>query len=235
LNRSVWIGWDAREASAFAVCRHSLRRRTLTPIPVHGLVLSDLRAKGLYSRPTSRRDGKLWDDISGAPMATEFAVSRFLVKRLARSGWALFMDCDMLVRASVERLFDACDSTKAIMCVKHVHEPPEGEKMDGQAQLRYARKNWSSVMAINCDHPANRVLTVEMVNSLPGRDLHRFSWLEDDLIGELDPAWNYLVGHSSPKINPKIVHFTEGGPWFPGYESVEYGDEWTAELNRWAA
>jgi hypothetical protein len=27
--------------------------------------------------------------------------------------------------------------------------------MDGQAQTRYARKNWSSVMVFNCDHPAN--------------------------------------------------------------------------------
>jgi hypothetical protein len=49
-------------------------------------------------------------------------------------------------------------------------------------------------MLFNCDHPSNKKLTVEMINTLPGRDLHRFCWLEDDEIGELDPGWNWLVG-----------------------------------------
>lgn len=235
MKLSVFIGFDPREAGAFAVAKYSLQRRIIMPIPVRGLVLSDLRTKGLYNRPTSIRDGRLWDDISGAPMATEFAVSRFLIPEIARGGWALFMDCDMLVRGNVEKLFAACDPDKAVMVVKHHYDPPAGVKMDGQEQTRYARKNWSSVMALNCSHPANRALTVDYVNSVPGRDLHRFAWLDDDLIGDLDPAWNYLVGHSDPNIEPSIVHFTEGGPWFPGYEDVEYADEWRYEMARWAA
>jgi hypothetical protein len=107
--------------------------------------------------------------------------------------------------------------------------------MDGQAQTRYARKNWSSVILWNVDHPANKALTIELVNSVPGRDLHRFCWLEDDLIGELHPKWNWLVGHSDPEIDPAIVHFTDGIPTMQGYEDSEYADEWRAELERWAA
>ncbi|WP_037431555.1 hypothetical protein [Sinorhizobium fredii] len=234
--KSVWIGFDPRETDAFVVTRTSLIRRLTLPIPVRGLVLSALRQRGLYTRPTSRRDGRLWDDISEAPMATEFAVSRFLVPLLAgHLGWALFMDCDMLVRTNVDRLFRLCDPSKAVMVVKHDHQPTGDTKMDGQVQTRYARKNWSSVMAFNCGHPANKALTVEMVNSLPGRDLHRFCWLKDEEIGELDQSWNYLVGHSNPEIEPDIVHFTDGVPSMAGYEDAEYADEWREVLTRWAA
>jgi hypothetical protein len=242
---TVWIGFDPREAAAFAVARHSVRKRSgRVNIPVRGLVLSDLRDQGLYYRPTEVRDGRLWDVISGAPMSTEFAISRFLVPHLQRSepfgskGWALFMDCDMLVRGrdhTMVELKKLLDPSKAVMCVKHHHEPPEGEKMDGQAQLRYARKNWTSVIAFNLDHPANDALTVEMVNTLPGRDLHRLCWLQDEEIGELGLEWNWLAGHSDPSIDPKIVHHTEGSPCLPGYEDVPFADEWRKELADWAS
>ena len=235
MKQSIWVGFDPREADAFAVARHSINRHLITPIPVRGVVLTDLRTGGLYSRPTSRRDGRLWDDISDAPMSTEFACARFLVPQLAKSGWALFMDGDMLVRKDLLALFKEADPDKAIMVVKHNYHPPAGTKMDGQAQTVYPRKNWSSVMLFNCDHPANQALTVEMINSVPGRDLHAFKWLDDNLIGELHPRWNWLVDHSDPDIDPAIVHFTEGTPAMPGYEDCEYADEWHAELRRWAA
>jgi hypothetical protein len=233
---SIWIGWDPREADAFAVARHSIKRHAIAPIPVRGLVLTDLRTGGLYTRPTRRGvNGRLIDELSvrgdyDGSMATEFACSRFLVPKLAKSGWALFMDGDMLVRRDLLALFNQADPTKAVMVVKHDHQPRETVKMDGQAQTRYARKNWSSVILWNVDHPANQALTMELVNSVPGRDLHRFCWLDDALIGDLDPQWNFLVGHSDPDIDPAIVHFTDGTPAMEGYEDCEYADEWRAEL-----
>jgi hypothetical protein len=233
-STSIWIGFDPREADAFAVARNSIYRHLLLPVPVYGLVLSELREMGLYTRAMSRKDGRLWDDISDAPMSTEFACSRFLVPRMAGSGWALFLDADMLVRTDLWPLFQSADPKFAVMVVKHNHQPPEGVKMDGQLQTRYARKNWSSVMLFNCDHPANQRLTVELINTLPGRDLHRFFWLNDDEIGELPPEYNYLVGHTENVEEPKIVHFTDGTPSMPGYEDCAYADEWRRELTWWA-
>jgi hypothetical protein len=75
--------------------------------------------------------------------------------------------------------------------------------MDGQAQTRYARKNWSSFVIFNCDHVANKALTLDVVNNAPGRDLHRFFWLADCDIGELSPEWNYLVGHTQAPVDPQ--------------------------------
>jgi hypothetical protein len=232
-NASIWIGFDPREADAFAVARNSTLRRMTAPIPVHGLMLADMQARGLYTRPTERVDGQLWDAISGAPCSTEFSLSRFLVCHLARRGWALFMDSDVLVRANIARLFDELDPTKAVMCVQHNHEPSNLAKMDGQIQTAYGRKNWSSVMAFNADHPANRALTPEYVNSAKGLELHQFAWLDDDMIGALDPKWNYLVGESDRPTDVAVAHFTLGIPSVPGHQHDEFADEWRAELARW--
>lgn len=238
MNRAaIYVGFDPREAGAFAVARESAYRYS-APIPVHGLILKQLRDRGLYTRPTEVRDGRLYDVISEHPMATEFAISRFLVPHLAQSGWALFMDPDMLVRANLYALFlemERHHSDHAIVCVKHDHRPTETVKMDGQVQSAYSRKNWSSFCFFNVDHPANKALTVELINSVPGRDLHRFCWIEDDaLIGELPVEWNWLVGHSNPDIRPSNVHFTDGIPSMPGYEDVPFAEEWREEMLRWA-
>lgn len=234
---SVWIGFDPREAAAFSVCRSSILYRLIAPVPVRGIVLEDLRRRGLYTRPTEKRGGQLWDVLSDAPMSTEFAVSRFLVPHLAGSGWALFLDADMLVRVNLARLFEQADDSKAVYVVKHKHEPPAGTKMDGQEQTRYFRKNWSSAVLWNVSHPSNRRLTVEMINRLPGRELHRFCWLKDREIGTLGPEWNYLVGTTKlPRgREPKIVHWTDGIPLMKGHEHAEYAEEFFAELQRWAA
>lgn len=236
----IWIGYDQREAAAFAVARHSIKRHMTQPWPVNGLVLSDLQKRGLYTRPIEYRRSAadrpiMWDVISDAPMSTEHAISRFLVPHLTREGLAMFCDGDFLFKGNATRVFEKLEHGFAVYCVKHNHVPSSSIKMDGQEQTRYARKNWSSFMVFDCDHPANRALTPEFVNALPGRDLHRFCWLKDEEIGELPPEWNYLVGHSDPSIDPKAVHFTDGVPDMAGYENTPFADEWRAELERWAA
>lgn len=235
-TRSLYIGFDPREAAAYAVARESARANMPRHYPVRGIILDEMRAQGLYSRPTSRNSGRLFDDISEAPMSTEFAISRFLTPILAKEGLAMFTDCDVMFRDNLVPVFDyaAAHPEKAVHCVKHNFNPPEGAKMDGQLQLRYARKNWSSVMIFNCAHPSNRKLDVDLINEVPGRDLHAFCWLKDEEIGALPPEWNYLVGHTQCDETPKIVHFTDGIPTMPGYENVEFADEFRAAMNKWA-
>ena len=238
-RETVFIGYDPREHDAFAACRYSLvsHMGPTPPIRVRGLVLDRLKERGLYYRPTETRTGVdrpvLFDVISDHPMATEFAISRFLIGHLAQEGYAVFMDCDMLVRANIRRLFEFCqkDRSKAVWCVKHDHRPSETVKMDGQVQSAYSRKNWTSVMVWNVDHEANRLLTVEMINSLPGRDLHRLCWLDDSEIGDLGVEWNWLAGVSPEIESPNIVHFTNGIPSMRGFENSPFADEWRKARN----
>ena len=226
----VLIGWDPREAEVADICRHSiLRRSDPAALDVQYIKLEGLRTQGWYTRPTERRDGRLFDVLSDAPMSTEFAISRFFVPHLVSGGWAVFCDCDFLWRVDVREILEHADPAKALCCVQHNHVPQEAVKMDDQAQLRYARKNWSSMMLWNLDHPAHARLTLDMLNTVPGRDLHRFCWLEDSEIGAIPTTWNWLEGTSDPTIDPKVVHYTRGGPWFDAWRDVAHADLWLAE------
>lgn len=238
---SIWIGYEPRQAEAFAVLRESILRYS-RHTPVRGLVLSRLMNEGIYTRPTKRRLGRLFDELSqtdtyDGAMSTEFAISRFLVPHLAQDGLALFMDCDMLCRVNVTDALKIAGQSpdKAVHCVKHEYKPASDVKMDNQEQTQYARKNWSSFMIFDCNHQANNALTLDLINTAPGRDLHAFRWLADQDIGELPPEWNYLVGHSDQTMIPKVVHWTEGGPWLEAFRNAPYADEWYWERDRWAA
>jgi lipopolysaccharide biosynthesis glycosyltransferase len=165
-------------------------------------------------------------------MSTEFACSRFLTPILGQTGWALFTDCDVLFLDDVNKLLDHADPSKAVLCVKHEYTPSAKVKMDDQKQTRYSRKNWSSVMLFNCDHPANQRLDLRMLNLLPGRDLHRFGWLSDDQIGELPGGWNWLVNEQPRPTDLHIAHFTLGGPWLPGWAKADHDDLWLKHQDR---
>lgn len=243
IQESIWIGFDKREAAAFAVARESCRKHLTRPIPIYGLLLTDLIKQGLYTRPIEYRASAadkpvMWDVVSDHPMSTEHANARFFVpylaKQLGMSGWALFVDGDVMFRGNACRLFEQLDSAKAVYCVWHDHNPGDGVKMDGQVQTSYGRKNWTSVIAFNLDHSANGALTLEVLNGTPGRDLHRLFWLADCDIGELDGAWNYLIGHSDPEKSATIAHFTSGTPDMDGYADQKYSDEWRAVRDGWA-
>jgi len=207
----VYIGHDSREHDAYRVAVRSLLRRSTVPLEIVPLDIERLAHSGLLRRCIDRR-GQMYDLPSNAPASTEFAISRFLTPIIAQAGWALFVDCDVLFLADVVDLFAMADPSKAVMVVKHQNGHIAGTKMDGQAQVLYPRKNWSSVMLFNCDHPANRRLSLQDVNERPGRDLHAFYWLADEEIGELPSEWNWLVGVQPMPDYPKLAHYTLGTP-----------------------
>jgi hypothetical protein len=232
----IVAGWESREAIGHSVCQFSAIRRTTEPLCFIPLMEKPLRFRGLYQRPHEDRNGQLWDVISDAPMATTFAVSRFLTPWLATADWVLSCDfADMLFMADPAKLFAHADERFAVQVVKHRYQPSESLKMDGQAQTVYARKNWSSVILWNRKHRSNWRLTEKMVNTLPGRDLHRFCWLKDHEIGDLPSEWNWLVG-AEPEyetlgdVKPALLHYTSGLPTMRGYESGPWVREWRQEL-----
>lgn len=223
----VFIGWDVSEKEAWHVADLSLRTHSSIELDVHRIAMEDLEQAGFYTRPTKVELGRRWDILSEAPMSTGHAIARFFIPHLCNyEGWAVFMDGDVLVRRDIAELLNIADPQYAVQVVKHSHEPQGVVKKDGDEQTAYPRKNWSSVMLMNCGHHAHRQLTLEMLNTLTGRDLHRFCWLENSEIGSLPPKWNWLVGHSSESIDPAIVHFTEGLPNISGYERQAYADDW---------
>lgn len=211
----VFIGYDSAEAVAFSVLSRSIHARASAPVAVSPVMLSQLG--GVFDRPHN------------ALQSTEFSFSRFLVPWLADyEGWALFMDCDMLMLDDAAALWKLRDERFAVQVVKHAHVPKEDVKFLGHTQTKYEKKNWSSVMLMNCARC--KALTPQYVNTASGLELHQFKWLEsEDLIGPLPSRWNHLVGYDAPRRDAAVVHYTIGGPWFEEYRGCEYADEWRRE------
>jgi lipopolysaccharide biosynthesis glycosyltransferase len=179
-----------------------------------------LRELGLYTRP---------QDVGAS---TEFSLTRFLSPYLAaQSGWVVFCDCDFLFLTDVNEVLEGLDSSKALYCVQHEYTPAHQIKMDGKQQVAYPRKNWSSFMVFNCDHPDVKALTPEVVNSATPAFLHRFEWIKSEqAIGALPLDWNFLEGeYRKPDETPRVIHFTNGGPWFAEWQDCDYADLWLRE------
>ena len=211
---TIYIGYDSREEEAYNVCVKSLLKYSSKELDIKPLILNDLIESGIYKREP--------DPLS----STEFTFSRFLVPFLNDyKGKALFCDCDFLFLEDVSKLFDLFHHSKAVQCCQHDYYPKNKIKMDGAAQHIYPRKNWSSLMLFNCEHPSNMILDPHMVNTHSGQYLHRFNWLMDYEIGSLPLEWNYLVNWYKHG-KPKALHFTEGGPWHENYKNCEYSDFW---------
>lgn len=217
---TVFIGWDAKEVLAYDVLEYSIKKHQSEYVDIIPLKKDSLQVRGLY-----------WRNPNEAA-STDFAYTRFLIPHLMDyKGWALFMDCDMLVTQDINSLFNvsahAGYDEYAILCTQHDYSPKNKMKMDGQKQVAYPRKNWSSFMLINCGHPANKSLTPQYVNSSLPKNLHRFEWLDDRLIGSLDLSWNFLVGEQEATESlPANIHYTLGMPFMQNYWNCDYSMTW---------
>lgn len=219
----VYMGYDAREDVAYRVASWSIRRQGVEVIP---LKHKELRDQGLFERPWNiDSTGQMYDSISNTPVSTEFSFTRFLVPHLCQDSYALFVDSDILAVANLGELFSLADERYAIQVVKHKYQSPYKKKMDGVVQQNYSdRKLWSSLILWNLRHESNAKITIQDVNSQSGKFLHEFQWLKDEEIGELPSEWNHLPGHNNQP--PKLIHWTEGGPWRSNYADAEYADLW---------
>ncbi|WP_341633741.1 hypothetical protein [Sphingomonas agri] len=220
VTAKIFVGYDSREDIAWEVCRHSLLRHADEDLIVIPIRQESVRELGLYTRPLDK----------GA--STEFSITRFLTPYLAaQSGWVAFCDCDFLFTVDVREVFEGLDPSKAVYCVHHDYTPAHSIKMDGKAQSAYPRKNWSSFMLFNCDHPDVQALTPAVVNSATPAYLHRLEWVQDAAsIGALDLEWNFLVGeYPRPESTPRVLHYTVGGPWFDSWQDCDFADLWLRE------
>jgi len=211
---NIFIGYDHREAIAYHVCANSIIRHSSKPISFMPLALNNMQ-----DYQETHTDG-----------SNHFIYSRFLVPHLMEyKGWAIFMDGDMLVRDDIEKLWALRDDSKAVMVVKHDYKTKMTEKYLGAKNENYPRKNWSSVILWNCGHAANKEVTPEFIENATGAQLHRFTWLSDDLIGELPKVWNWLPDELGANQDAKLLHYTLGTPSFHDFATTPMGDEWHRE------
>lgn len=219
----VFIGYDPKESLSAYVLAHSILRRSSLPVQITFLRQDVLRKAGWYKRPVDER------------ASTEFSLTRFLVPFLCDYvGWAIFMDCDMLVTGDIAKLWRMRENNQAVQVVQHQYESKTDTKMDGQRNEQYPCKNWSSLMLINNGVAGRHFgLTPHYVGRATPAQLHRFEWVDNpSWVGALPVEWNHLVGeYDTPERTPKCIHWTLGGPWWQDYADVEYANLWRAELH----
>lgn len=210
----IFVGFDSKEVVAYHVLCQSIIERSSIPVVFSPIVLDNLQ--GIFTRERNPLQ------------STEFSFSRFLVPYLSDyQGWSIFMDCDMLARADIAELWSLRDDRFAAMCVKHDYIPKVETKFLGQTQTKYEKKNWSSMILFNNERCG--ALTRDYVNTATGLQLHQFKWLDSDAqIGEVPVTWNYLVNEYDYREDAKLVHFTDGGPYFDDYKDDDYAEEWFA-------
>ena len=187
--RRVFIGYDSRQIISYSVLHSSIITKACV-VPVSICPISSLttgvKRKGL----------------------TPFTWARFLVPWLCDySGWALFLDADMLALDDIDNLFKLADDKYAVMVVKN--------------QRKF---EWASLMLFNCGHPDNRKLTPEFIET--AENVHSCGWTEN--VGSLPSEWNHLSEYDKPRPDAKIVHFTRGIPLFPETRNSEYALDWLA-------
>ncbi len=219
----VYVGFDPREEVGTHAFNSSLIKRATSPVSIAPLHLGMFRS--FYS--AGQRDG-----------TNAFIYTRFLIPFLQDfRGWAVFADgADMILKADISELWALRNDYKAVQVVKHDYKTKHPQKYVGTGMEArnddYPRKNWSSLMLINCAHFAWRQMTPENVEKMTGPELHRFSWMRDEVIGELPPVWNWLADEYGPNPDAKLLHWTAGIPAWPHYANAPHADDWAAEAMR---
>ena len=213
----IVVGFDQRESIAYHTFCQSIIQKASMPISFIPLVINSLKN---YKETHSDQ-------------SNDFIYSRFLTPYLNNyEGWAIFADGDMICQSDIKELWDLRDPSKALMVVKHDYQTKANIKYLGNKNENYPRKNWSSVILWNCSHPKHKILTPEFIQNQTGKYLHRFSWLNDDEIGEIPIEWNWLAIEYPENHNAKLIHYTLGTPCFKEYEKTDMADIWYKTFDR---
>src|SRR5687768_16785915 len=151
----IFIGWDSRFPEPADVLRYSLLKHSSIPLEIRYLKLNDLDFQRTHD-----------------PLAsTEFTYTWFLLPHLCNfQGKALFLDNDMLCLSDVREIAELDMQQYALRVVQHDYQPTNTVKMYGAVQTAYPRKNWSSMMLMNC--AMLKLWTKEMVEMQSGAYLH---------------------------------------------------------------
>jgi lipopolysaccharide biosynthesis glycosyltransferase len=210
----IFVGYDPREAVAYHTCVNSIIRQASQPVAIIPLALN------LFKDYTeTHTDG-----------SNHFIYSRFLVPHLMNYvGHAIFIDGDMIVRGDIAELWNLRRHDVDVQVVKHDYKTCMTEKYLGSRNEDYPRKNWSSVILWNCQNPANKRLTPNFVEKATGAELHRFTWIKDERIGELPIEWNWLPDEFGANPAAKLLHYTLGAPCFHEFATTPQADEWHRE------
>ena len=207
----VVVGFDQREAVAYHAFTQSVIEKSSIPIR-----FLPLNINSLNDYKETHKDG-----------SNEFIYSRFLVPYLMNfKGWAIYADGDMVCLEDIKKLWNLRDNKYAIQVVKHDYKTKIKKKYWGNKNENYPRKNWSSLILWNCEHKSHKILTPDFIQKQTGAFLHRFNWIKDSEIGDINKEWNWLAMEYEEKQDINLIHYTIGTPCFEEYQNSSLASYW---------
>ena len=151
--------------------------------------------------------------------STWFTYSRFLIPYLENyEGFSLFIDDDFIFQKNPLTMFYYLNMDDAVACIKYPQIKHDEKKFNGEVNIDYPCKLWSSMMFFNNGHPDCKKLTPEVVNTWTGQQLHQFEWT--DKISAIPEKYIFTEGYDDPEVKWDFagVHYTRGGPWIDGMD-----------------
>ena len=213
---NIFVGFDQKESIAYHTFVQSIIENSTIPLSI-----TPLAENNLDEYTENHTDG-----------TNKFTYSRFLVPYLMDfKGLAIFVDGDMVCLSDLKKLKNFYDPSTALSVVKHDYKTKHKLKYFGQKNEDYPRKNWSSVIVWNCEHPKNKILTPDFISKKEGSFLHRFNWLNDDEIGNLPKTWNWLAMEYEERNKVDLIHYTLGTPCFKDYSNTALSKFWKKSFN----
>jgi hypothetical protein len=213
---NLFCGYDEREAIGFHVFVSSVLARASAPVAIKRI------------------------DDRGLPVGSNsFTFSRFLVPfMMGFKGHAIFADAaDMLMLDDVAKLDALYNPSYAVQVVKHAYRTRNPQKYVGtdmQCPNRdYPRKNWASLMLINCEHRQWADMSPDGIAAYAEAPTHMLGlqWLAPAEIGELPSKWNRLVDEGQEPEGAALLHWTAGIPAFKHYANAPGAHQWHDALH----
>ena len=207
----IVVGFDQKESVAYHTFVQSVIENSTIPTR-----FMPLNIGSLTNYKETHKDG-----------SNDFIYSRFLVPHLMKfNGWAIYADGDMVCLKNIKKLWDLRDDKFAVQVVQHDYKTKIKNKYWGNKNEDYPRKNWSSLILWNCAHQSHKILTPEFIQKQSGAFLHRFSWIKDKEIGQIEKEWNWLAMEYEEKKDINLIHYTIGTPCFKEYHDKSLSSYW---------
>lgn len=214
---NIYIGYDSNHNNLEEICKRSLEFNIKKSIGGGHLVdystfnpeikFLDVSKIPEYTRPYENQ-------------STWFTYSRFLIPYLENyEGFSLFIDDDFIFQKNPLTMFYYLNPDDAVACIQYPQMKHDETKFDGEVNIDYPCKLWSSMMFFNNGHPDCKKLTPEVVNTWTGAQLHQFEWT--DKISKIPEKYIFVEGYDDPEVKWDYtgIHYTRGGPWIDNMDT----------------
>jgi hypothetical protein len=212
---NIYIGYDSTHNNIEEVTKFSIEQ-SIKKFRSHGQATNHFMPEIKYldysKIPEYNREYK--------NQSTAFTYSRFLIPYLENyEGFSMFIDDDILFEKSLLPMFYYLNPDDAVACIQYPQYEHDSTKFNGEINIDYPCKLWSSLMIFNNGHEDCKKLTPEVVNTWTGAQLHQFEWT--DKISKIPEHYIFTEGYDNPetKWDCSGYHYTRGGPWIDNMDT----------------